>query len=45
MADAHIDRLSICHISRGATQAPAVDNVQLALLVYARTSSRLPMVC
>jgi hypothetical protein len=45
VADAHIDRLSICHMSRSATEAPAVDNLQLSLLAFVRTSIRWPMVC
>jgi hypothetical protein len=44
VADAHIDRLAMCHISRSATEAPAADNLQLALLALVRTSIRQPMV-
>src|SRR5580692_3946248 len=35
----------MCHISRSATEAPALDNLQLALLALVRTSIRQPMVC
>jgi hypothetical protein len=44
VADAHIDRLAMCHISRSATEAPALDNLQLALLALVLTSIRQPMV-
>ncbi len=32
VADAHIDRLAMCHISRSATEAPAFDHFQLVVL-------------
>jgi hypothetical protein len=45
VADAHIDRFAMWLISRGATEAPALDDLQLALLALVRTSIRQPMVC
>ena len=45
VADAHIDRLAMCHISRSATEAPTLDNLQVVLLALVRTSIRQPMVC
>ena len=45
VADAHIDRLALCHISRSATEAPAFDNLQLALPAAVRARISQPMVC
>src|SRR4029079_14248319 len=36
VADAHIDWLPMCDISRSATEAPAADNLQLALHAFFR---------